>query len=73
MNSFVWGSDSNDGPNDTKELNETSVKTPVMMKRFSCYLASQYMMSPKDIMIAGIAISGKKKKTYKKMRFSYSY
>ncbi|ORE10081.1 hypothetical protein BCV72DRAFT_316334, partial [Rhizopus microsporus var. microsporus] len=47
------------GPNDTKEMNESSIKTPIMMKNFCAHLVSQYKMEPKNIKIMGIIISGK--------------
>ncbi|KAI7889218.1 uncharacterized protein EV154DRAFT_424253, partial [Mucor mucedo] len=40
------------GPNDTKELNESSIKAPLMMKNFCLhlnYLNSQYKMNPSNI------------------------
>ncbi|CAO3664789.1 unnamed protein product [Rhizopus stolonifer] len=46
------------GPNDTKEMNESSIKTPIMMKNFCAHLISQYKMEPKNIKIMGIIISG---------------
>ncbi|RCI02398.1 hypothetical protein CU098_002707, partial [Rhizopus stolonifer] len=46
------------GPNDTKEMNESSIKTPIMMKNFCAHLVSQYKTEPKNIKIMGIIISG---------------
>ncbi|KAI8643104.1 hypothetical protein BD408DRAFT_465276, partial [Parasitella parasitica] len=46
------------GPNDTKELNESSIKIPLMMKNFYLHLISQYKMNPNGIKIMGIIISG---------------
>lgn len=48
------------GPKGTKELNESSIKTPLMMKNFCSHLVSQYKMNPNRINIMGIIISGKK-------------
>ncbi|KAI8983914.1 hypothetical protein BDB01DRAFT_790637 [Pilobolus umbonatus] len=46
------------GPNDTKEMNESSIKSPIMMKNFCTRLISQYRIKPTNIRMMGAIISG---------------
>lgn len=50
-----------EGQNGTKEMNERSIKTPIMMKNFAYHLVQQYKIDASKIITIGLIISGKAK------------
>lgn len=50
-----------EGQNGTKEMNEMSIKTPIMMKNFAYHLVQQYKIDASKIITIGLIISGKAK------------
>ncbi|KAI9470510.1 MAG: hypothetical protein EXX96DRAFT_490544, partial [Benjaminiella poitrasii] len=46
------------GPNDTKELQESTIKSPTMLKSFVYQLTEHYRIAPDNIKVVAIVISG---------------
>lgn len=50
-----------EGENGTKEMNEKSIKSPIMMNNFAYHSVQQYKMDANKIITIGLIISGKAK------------